>query len=197
MHPDRRYDLIAVGLMGSVTLLFWYFWPELPADMAIHWSGKTPDSFVSKPIAVFGLLAFGIGTVAFVRLAPPSLRNTDPNITVLFIGVVFAWAHGLVLVWNLGYQLNMALAVLSILILVGLFVAYAYLDSPTQWPVDSAIEQRSNRDRGAVYPACSDEAFANGDQPAHGSARVCCPIRVCRPIRLCGTIFRHGAKIPV
>ena len=132
MHPDRRYDFFAVALISFVTLLALLFWPELPSKMAIHWSGGTPDSFVSKALAVFGLWAIGIGTVIFVRLAPPSLRNADPNLTVLFIGGVFAWAQGLVLVWNLGYRFNMVLAVLPILILAGLFVVSTYLGNPFQ-----------------------------------------------------------------
>jgi uncharacterized membrane protein len=134
MHPDRRYDLIAAGLMGFVTLLGLWFWPELPPKMAIHWSGGAPDSFVSKSLAIFGLPAFGIGTVLFVRLAPPSLTNTPggPNITVLFIGVVLAWVQSLALLWNLGYQFNMGLAILPVLILAGLLVTYAYLGNPLQ-----------------------------------------------------------------
>lgn len=127
MHSNRRYDLFAIGLMSLVTLVSLLFWSELPAEMAIHWSGGGPDSVVSKPLAVFGLLAIGIGTVGFVRLAPPSLRNADPNTTILFIGGVFAWAQGLVLVWNLGYRFNMILAVLPILVLAGLFVVYSRL----------------------------------------------------------------------
>lgn len=135
MHPDRRYDLFAIGLMGFVTLLGLLLWPKLPSEMAIHWSGGAPDSFVAKPLAIFGLFAFGIGTVLFVRLAPPSLTNTPggPNITVLFIGVVLAWVQSLALVWNLGYQFNMGLAVLPVLILAGLLVAYAYLGNSLQW----------------------------------------------------------------
>lgn len=130
MHPHRKYDLLAVGLMSAVTLAALLFWAELPSQMAIHWSAGGADSFVSKPVAVFGLLALGVGTVVFVRLAPSSLRNTDPNATVLFVGVVLAWAQGLVLVWNLGYQVNMLLAVIPILILAGLFVVYSYLGNP-------------------------------------------------------------------
>jgi len=130
MQSNRRYDSFAIGLMGLVTLVSLAFWTELPADMAIHWSGGAPDNVVSKPLAVFGLLALGIGTVVFVRLAPPSLRNADPNTTILFIGGVFAWAQGLVLVWNLGYRFNMGLAVLPILILAAVFVVYTRLGYP-------------------------------------------------------------------
>lgn len=132
MDPDRRYDLFAVGLIGTVTLFGLFLWPELPSKMAIHWSGGTPDSFVSKSLAIFGLFAFGIGTVIFVRIAPPSLTNTPggPNITVLFIGVVLTWVQSLVLVWNLGYKFNMGLAVLPVLVLAGLLAVYAHLGNP-------------------------------------------------------------------
>lgn len=130
MRSNRWYDFFAIGVMSLVTLVAVVFWTELPAEMAIHWSGASPDSYVSKPLAVFGLYAFGIGTVVFVRLAPPSLRNADPNTTILFIGGVFAWAQGLVLVWNLGYTFNIGLAVLPILLLAGLFVVYSRVGNP-------------------------------------------------------------------
>ena len=134
MQTDRQYDLFAVGVMCLTTLIAILFWPELPSKMAIHWSGGTPNNVVAKPLAVFGLLALGIGTVLFVRLAPPSITSTPggPNLTVLFLGVVIAWVQGIVIVWNLGYQFNIGLAVLPVLILTGLLLAYAYTRPPSQ-----------------------------------------------------------------
>lgn len=129
MNPARRIDLIAVGLMATGLLLGLVYWAELPSRLAIHWSGGSPDTVVSKPLAIFGLFAFGVGVVAFTRLAPSSLTNTPggENATVLFVGAVFAWAQGIVVVWNLGIRFDVGLAVLPVLILAGILVVYSYL----------------------------------------------------------------------
>jgi uncharacterized membrane protein len=127
--PSRRIDLVAVGLMVAVTLVGLVLWSDLPAEIAIHWSGGSPDTYVAKPLAILGLFAFGVGTVAFVRIAPEWATNTSggDDIGVLFLGVVFAWVQGVVLVWNLGYRFDVGLAIVPVVVLAGLLVAYAYV----------------------------------------------------------------------
>lgn len=97
--------------------------------MAIHWSGAGPDSFVSKPLAIFGVFGLGVGTIVYTRYAPDSLTNTagGRTLTILFLGVSFAWIEGIIIVWNLGYRFNVLLAVLPILVLAGMLVAYPWL----------------------------------------------------------------------
>lgn len=132
MDRERRVDLAAVGLMAAVTAAGLLAWPDLPSRVAIHWSGGSPDTYVSKPVGILGLFAFGVGVVAFVRLAPSRLTNTPggPGLSILFVGVVFAWAQATVLLWNLGYRFDVGLATVPILVLAGLLVAYAYLGNP-------------------------------------------------------------------
>ena len=128
MLPERQIDAVAVALAALPLAAAALLWPELPAEMAIHWGPGGADTFVSKPLATFGIFAFGVGTIAFVRLAPASLTNTPggTNPTVLFLGFVFAWVEGMVVVWNLGFHFAVELAVLPILIFAGLLVAYSY-----------------------------------------------------------------------
>ncbi|MFB6109267.1 MAG: DUF1648 domain-containing protein [Halodesulfurarchaeum sp.] len=127
MRRDRRIDAFAVGLVAAVTAVGVLCWPALPESVAIHWSGGSPDTFVSRPLATLGLFGFAVGTIAFVRLAPDSLSNTPggENPTVLFLGVVFAWVEAIVLLWNLGFDFSIELAVLPVLVLAGLLLAYA------------------------------------------------------------------------
>jgi len=102
-------------------------WDSLPAEMAIHWNAAgTPDNAVAKPLATLGLPLFGVAMVAFVRLVPDSLTSTPGGETpaILFLGVVFAWVETLVLVWNLGYRFNVALATLPVLGLAAGLVWY-------------------------------------------------------------------------
>ncbi len=128
MHRARQVDAIALGLAAVPLIGALLVWPHLPAEMAIHWQGGSPDTFVSKPLATGGLFAFAVGTIAFVRLAPDSLTNTPggETPTVLFLGFVFGWAQGIVLVWNLGVRFSVGLAVLPILVLAAVLVAYSY-----------------------------------------------------------------------
>ena len=123
----RRADGVALALLAAAALAGLVLWASLPDQMAIHWSGSDPDSYVSKPVAVFGVPALGVATIAFVHLAPDSLRNTPGGTgpTVLFLGVVLAWLQGIVYAWNLGYRFDVGLAVVPVLVGAGLLVAYA------------------------------------------------------------------------
>lgn len=121
MHPDRRFDLLAIVPMAVVALAGGLFWSALPAQMAVHWGPSgSPDTFVGKPLAVVGIFAFGVGAIAVTRLAPGWLTNTPggQNVSVLIIGVVFAWVQTAVLVWNLGYHFDVALAMVPLILVV-------------------------------------------------------------------------------
>jgi len=126
--PSKRsIDALAVGTMALPLVAAVLLWGSLPAEMAVHWSGGTPDTVASKPFATVGLFAFGVATVAFVRIAPDSVTNTPGGTTlsVLFLGVTFGWVQTMVLVWNLGYRFDVTLALLPILAVAALLVAYA------------------------------------------------------------------------
>lgn len=121
MDPARRIDLLALLPMTVVALAGLLAWPDLPARMAIHWGpGGTPDTYVGKTLAVVGIFLFGVGTIAVTRLAPGWLTNTPggQNLSVLIVGVVFAWVQGAVLIWNLGYHFPVGLAMVPLLVVV-------------------------------------------------------------------------------
>ena len=133
MQPERRFDLIAVVLITIPAVATLAVWDSLPAEMAIYWNASgNADNVVAKPLATLGLPLFGIATVAFVRLAPDSLTSTPggDTISVLFLGVVFSWVETLVLVWNLGYRFNVALATVPVLVLATGLVWYVLRRSP-------------------------------------------------------------------
>jgi hypothetical protein len=132
MSPARRYDLAAFGLLALPLLAGLVLWPQLPADLAVHWEGNTPDTFVSRPAAVFGLFALGAGTIALARLAPDAVTNTpgSTDAAVLFLGLVFAWVNGLVLVWNLGVRFDVVLGVLPVVALVAVLLVRPALLRP-------------------------------------------------------------------
>jgi uncharacterized membrane protein len=126
MFDRRRADAVAVGLLAVAAVAGLVLWPSLPDQMAIHWRGSEPNSYVGKPVGVFGLVALGVAIVAFARLGPDSVTSTPGGVgpTVLFVGVVIAWIQAVVLAWNLGYRFDVALAVIPVLVGAGLLVAY-------------------------------------------------------------------------
>ena len=129
----RTVDAVAVGLMALPVIASLALWSRLPAEFAIHWSGSTPDSFVSKPVATVGQFVFGVALVVAIRVLPDSMTSTPggSNLSVLFLGVVFAWVQSTVLVWNLGYRFNVTASVVPIVILAALLVVYSYRSTPT------------------------------------------------------------------
>jgi hypothetical protein len=128
MALERQIDAIAIGLAAIPIAAAILLWSVLPAEMAIHWSGGTPDTYVAKPLATLGLFAFAVGTIVFVRVAPDAITNTPggTNPSVLFLGVVFAWAEAIVLAWNLGLRFSVELALVPILILTASLLVYAF-----------------------------------------------------------------------
>jgi uncharacterized membrane protein len=127
MLDRRRADAAALGLLAAAAVAGALLWPSLPDQMAVHWSGSRPDTFVPKPAGVLAVPALGAAAVAFVRLAPAALTSTPGGEapTVLFLGVVLAWVQGVVYAWNLGYRFDVSLAVVPVLVGAGLLVAYA------------------------------------------------------------------------
>lgn len=123
MRNPRHTDVIAGGIVAVGLLAGLLAWPALPDRLAVHWAGSTPDTFVAKPLAVLGIPLVGLAGIALVRLLPDWAANTPggEGPAVLFLGVVFAYVEGVVVVWNLGYRFDVTLAVLPVLLLaVGL-----------------------------------------------------------------------------
>jgi len=132
--------------------------------MAIYWNASgNADNAVAKPLATLGLPLFGIATVAFVRLGPDSLASTPggETVSILFLGVVFVWVETLVLVWNLGYRFNVALATLPVVVLAAGLVWYALRRSAggQQWASfgsNGGVSRRNMYIRRCGISACDD-----------------------------------------
>ena len=130
--PARTVDVIAVGLMTLPLVAGLALWSQLPAELAIHWSGSTPNTFVAKPVATVGLFASGVVLVVAIRILPDSATSTPggPNLSILFLGIVLAWVQSTMLIWNLGYRFNVTVSVIPIVILAALLVVYSYRNAP-------------------------------------------------------------------
>ena len=129
MSPDwSRADSLAVGITLLSALLGIALWPQLPAEVAIHFSASgTPDNYVSKALGVTLLPAIMLATLLVLHVSmavdPPSDPRTGPVITVAttaFLGVV----HVVVLAWNAGYPVPLDGLLVGSLLFGAVLVGY-------------------------------------------------------------------------
>ena len=139
MSPSwSRSDGLAVGIVALTALAGVALWPQLPAEVAIHFSASgTPDNYVPKAVGVFLLPAIMLATLLVMRVSmaadPPSHPQTGPVVvltTTAFLGVV----HVLVLAWNAGYAVPLDG------LLVGALVFGASLVGYTLWREGFSLE---------------------------------------------------------
>jgi uncharacterized membrane protein len=133
--PRRRADLLAYTAIGIAVLAGLVLWSDLPPEMAIHFgAGGEPDDFVARPVGVFLTPTIGVAAVLLIRRGRNLGTNLDTRMgsanaavedaAVAFVGVVVAYAHGLVLVWNVGLEFDVPVAILPVLGLPGGVVAF-------------------------------------------------------------------------
>lgn len=108
-----RYDYAGVALLGLVAVAGVALLPSLPDRLAVHFGTGGPDSFVSPFVGVLLLPAVGVGTVAFLRLvsARPGTNAVSPSYGLL-LAAFLAYVQAVVLAWNLGYPVDVSVAVL-------------------------------------------------------------------------------------
>lgn len=131
MRSQRRVEAVALALIVGAFLAGVAVYGRLPSRMAIHFgaSGR-PDNYVARPLGVALAPAIGVAALAIARIAPRvDPTGADPRALAaskLFLGGVIAYVQGLVLAWNLGYRLDVALAMAPVLVAAGVLVAYSY-----------------------------------------------------------------------
>ena len=124
-----RADSLAVGVTLLAALFGIAIWPQLPAEVAIHFSAAgTPDNYVPKAVGVALLPAIMLATLLVLRVSmavdPPSDPRTGPVITVATT-MFLAGVHVAVLAWNAGYPVPLDGLLLGSLLFAALLVGYA------------------------------------------------------------------------
>ena len=103
------------GLILLSTLAGLALWPDLPAEVAIHFSASgTPDNYVPRLVGVVLLPAIMAGTLAVMHGVGSFQTPNDPRtLAVTSIGTIglLAVLHVLVLAWNAGYGVPLDLLV--------------------------------------------------------------------------------------
>jgi uncharacterized membrane protein len=125
MRSSRHADLVALTLVGVSFVASLALYAALPSEMAVQFSGDAPSSVVSKPIGAFAVPVVGAVVVAGIRIAPRLGldRQNSPDLGVLLTGVIVAYVHTLILLWNVGVRFQPTLAVVPLLVaVVGLTV---------------------------------------------------------------------------
>ncbi|MDS0282053.1 DUF1648 domain-containing protein [Haloarcula onubensis] len=130
MSPSwSRTDGLAVGIVALAALAGVALWPQLPAEVAIHFSASgTPDNHVPKAVGVVLLPGLMLGLLVLVQAGlaadPPSHPQTGPVVvlsTTAFLGVI----HVLVIAWNAGYPVPLDGLLVGTLVFAALLVGYS------------------------------------------------------------------------
>jgi len=137
MFDWSRTDVLSGGLVVLTALAGVALWPQLPAEVAIHFSASgTPDNYVPKAVGVFLLPAIMLGTLVVVRVSlrvdPPSNPTTGPVVTLATM-VFLSAIHLLVLAWNAGYPVRIDGILLGSLVWAALLVAYVVRKEGVSW----------------------------------------------------------------
>lgn len=131
MSPSlHRTDWLAVAIVALSALVGAALWPQLPAEVAIHFSASgTPDNYVSKLVGVALLPALMLAMVLVLKVSmaadPPAHPQTGPVVvlaTTAFLGVV----HVFVLAWNAGYAVPLDGLLVGALVFAACLIAYTY-----------------------------------------------------------------------
>ncbi|MGB9952201.1 DUF1648 domain-containing protein [Haloarcula marismortui] len=126
---QSRADIVSGAIIALTAMAGVAVWSRLPAEVAVHFSASgTPDNYVSKPVGVVLMPALMLGTLIVLKGAfrydPPDVPQVAATVTVAtmaFMGAI----HGLVLAWNLGYQVPFDLVLVGSLVWAVLIVGYA------------------------------------------------------------------------
>jgi uncharacterized membrane protein len=123
-----RADWLSVGIVVGVTAVGFALLPNLPADMAIHFSvSGTPNTYAPRFWAVVTLPVVMLAMILVVRGAARVDPPNDPrSIDVIVVGttLLLGGVHLFVLGWNLGYRIPFSLVVAGILLWTTAIVGY-------------------------------------------------------------------------
>ncbi|RDI70676.1 DUF1648 domain-containing protein [Halopelagius longus] len=127
----RQYDALSVALLVGSAVAGLLLLPSLPDQFAIHFgTAGDPDSFTSPLVGVLLLPVIGLGSLLFVRGISSVAGSEDvPPAFGLLLSAFLAYVQGVVLAWNLGYPVDVGLAVLPgvlVLLVVGLAIDRLY-----------------------------------------------------------------------
>jgi uncharacterized membrane protein len=166
MSPTRR-TLAGLGIVAVTALASLFVYPDLPAEMAIHFDAAgQPDDYLAKPLAVALLPALALALLGLFAVVP----RIDPlgenfaeferyyDLAVVLTVAILAYVHALVLGYNLGYQFEMGQVLAPMLAVVGIAFGYVvenakqnwFVGIRTPWTLSSEEVWNRTNERGGV-----------------------------------------------
>jgi uncharacterized membrane protein len=122
-------ERVGVALAAVTALAGLAVWPDLPAEMAIHFSAAgEPDNYAPRPVAVAFTPVAMLVTMGIVRGAlrfdPPDDERV-PAVTTVATMLLLAAVQALVLAYNLGHEVPFDLFLVGVGVWTVAVVGYA------------------------------------------------------------------------
>jgi uncharacterized membrane protein len=170
--------LLAAGLVALSFAVSLYALPRVPDQVATHWNAAgQPDGSMAK---LPGLLLLPAATAGLLVLlsAVPRIDPLRENVAafreyydwlVVFLAAFMAFVNGLVVAYNLGYDVNVARMLSPALGLLFVFVGVLLEEAERNWLVgirtpwtlsSDEVWERTHRLGGTLFKAAGVVAFA-------------------------------------
>ncbi len=116
----RNSNILSLAMVGISVLMSFFLLPYMPERIAFHWNSfGEVDGYVSKNFGLFVLPAFLILIFLLLRFVPrldPLKENVEKfqrefNNFISIIVLFFFYIYSASILWNLGYEFNMNLAI--------------------------------------------------------------------------------------
>ena len=122
-------DWASLALIGATLAAGLALRPELPAEVAIHFSAAgEPDNYFGRDLAVLSMPALMLATLLFMQAAGRYDPPEDPQVlrvvslaTMLLLAAVQAF----IFAWNLGYEPSFDLFLAGVAVWMIAVVGYA------------------------------------------------------------------------
>lgn len=205
MQPTHRYGigLVITALAGVGSVLAA---PDLPAEIAIHWDASgTANDYASKEVGLAMLPGLGVALLGLFAVLPRidplgenirRFRAAYDWFVVLVVGLV-AYAHGLMLGVNLGweFEVTQALAPAIAVLYVALGVLFQrakqnwFIGLRTPWTLsDEEVWNRTHERAGRLLPPAGVLAFGAVVVPEYAVYFLSVPVVV---VALYATVFSY------
>lgn len=138
----RKTNIIAILLVVFSFVLGFYFYPQLPDELASHWnaSGQV-DGYMPKFFGIF-MIPFMLGGLFLLFLIIPKVDPLKANLEkfrkyfdllILFILFFLFYIYCLLLAWNMGFNFEMNYALLPAMGLLFIFIGFMLEKARRNW----------------------------------------------------------------
>ena len=165
----RASSILTLGIIAASILVSVYSYPQLPDRMVSHWNGNfEPDGTMGKAmgLTIFPAIIIFLGALFLIFPKIDPLKSNiegfrgDYEYFVVLILIFLLFLQALVILWNMGYQMSMAVFMplwLSVIFFsAGTLCKRArrnwFVGIRTPWAMSSdAVWVKTNRRGGLIF----------------------------------------------